>query len=59
MNGNEKPKAASPSKNLLENQVRRINRSKLAPLRGMIAKGAKPFDVQAFRTYPHDPTLRV
>jgi bifunctional DNA-binding transcriptional regulator/antitoxin component of YhaV-PrlF toxin-antitoxin module len=35
-----------------------IDRSKLAPLRGLIEKGAKPFDLETFRNQRHDPSLR-
>ncbi|MCC6765261.1 MAG: AbrB/MazE/SpoVT family DNA-binding domain-containing protein [Deltaproteobacteria bacterium] len=36
---------------------RRIDPSRLAPLRSKIKKG-KPFDIAAFREEKHDPTLR-
>lgn len=39
-------------------RARVIDHSKLAPLRGLIAKGGKPFDVETFRNQSHDPSLR-
>jgi bifunctional DNA-binding transcriptional regulator/antitoxin component of YhaV-PrlF toxin-antitoxin module len=39
-------------------RARGINRSKLAPLRSIIAKGTKPFDVEAFREQRHEPENR-
>jgi bifunctional DNA-binding transcriptional regulator/antitoxin component of YhaV-PrlF toxin-antitoxin module len=39
-------------------RARGIDRTKLAPLRSMIAKGTKPFDVEAFREQRHEPSLR-
>jgi bifunctional DNA-binding transcriptional regulator/antitoxin component of YhaV-PrlF toxin-antitoxin module len=39
-------------------RARGIDRSKLAPLRGMIKKGTKTFDVEAFREQRHEPSLR-
>lgn len=35
-----------------------IDRTKLAPLRGLIAKASKPFDLETFRNQSHDPSLR-
>ena len=39
-------------------RARGIDRSKLAPLRSIIAKGTKPFDVKAFREQRHEPENR-
>lgn len=39
-------------------RARGIDRSKLAPLRGKIAKETKPFDIEAFREQRHEPSLR-
>jgi bifunctional DNA-binding transcriptional regulator/antitoxin component of YhaV-PrlF toxin-antitoxin module len=39
-------------------RARGIDRSKLAPLRGKIKKGNKPFDVETFRQQRHEPSLR-
>lgn len=39
-------------------RARGIDRSKLAPLRGKIKKGTKPFDVETFRQQRHEPSLR-
>lgn len=35
-----------------------IDHAKLAPLRGLIEKGIKPFDLETFRNQRHDPSLR-
>lgn len=37
---------------------RRINPSRLAPLRGKIRRDGGPFDLESFRGQPHDPALR-
>lgn len=37
---------------------RRINYSKLAPLRDKIPSGYPPFDLDKFRNERHDPSLR-
>lgn len=37
---------------------RRIDSSRLAPLRSKIRKGTRPFDLTAFREEKHDPALR-
>jgi AbrB family looped-hinge helix DNA binding protein len=37
---------------------RRIDHSRLAPLRGKLQKGKGTFDLEAFREAPHEPTLR-
>jgi AbrB family looped-hinge helix DNA binding protein len=37
---------------------RRIDYSKLAPLRDKIQPGHPPFDIQKFRREPYDPSLR-
>ena len=37
---------------------RRIDPSRLAPLRAKLRKGQGSFDVQTFREQPHDPALR-
>ena len=39
-------------------RARRIGPARLAPLRGKLKSGAKPFDIDSFRNEPHDPTLR-
>lgn len=39
-------------------RARTIDRSKLAPLRGAIRKGAGTFDTETFRNQPHEPSLR-
>ena len=37
---------------------RRIDYSKLAPLRDKIPPGHPPFDIRKFRSEPYDPSLR-
>jgi AbrB family looped-hinge helix DNA binding protein len=37
---------------------RRVDRSKLAPLRGTLQPGAVAFDLHSFRSHPHEPALR-
>jgi len=37
---------------------RRIDASRLAPLRGKLRKGRGTFDLETFRGEPHDPALR-
>ena len=37
---------------------RRIDFSRLAPLRDKLHPGVAPFDLHAFRAEPHDPALR-
>jgi AbrB family looped-hinge helix DNA binding protein len=37
---------------------RRIDYSKLAPLRDKIPLGHPPFDIENFRSEPYDPSLR-
>jgi AbrB family looped-hinge helix DNA binding protein len=37
---------------------RRIDPSRLAPLRGKLRRGAGTFDLETFREQKHDPTLR-
>jgi AbrB family looped-hinge helix DNA binding protein len=37
---------------------RRIDSSRLAPLRGRLKKGQGTFDLETFRDEPHDQTLR-
>jgi AbrB family looped-hinge helix DNA binding protein len=39
-------------------RARRIDATKLAPLRGHLPKGRGTFDLQTFRRQPHDRTLR-
>ncbi len=39
-------------------RARTIDRSKLAPLRNSIRKGAGTFDLGAFREQRHEPSLR-
>jgi len=39
-------------------RAQRIDRTRLAPLRGKLRKDKVPFDVEAFRGQPHDPALR-
>jgi bifunctional DNA-binding transcriptional regulator/antitoxin component of YhaV-PrlF toxin-antitoxin module len=39
-------------------RARGIDWSKLAPLRGKIKKGKKPFDLDTFRQQHHEPSLR-
>ncbi|RMG88287.1 MAG: AbrB/MazE/SpoVT family DNA-binding domain-containing protein [Candidatus Dadabacteria bacterium] len=37
---------------------RRIEESRLAPLRDKLRKGKGTFDLESFRREPHDPSLR-
>ena len=37
---------------------KRIDLTKLAPLRGKLSKGAGTFDLETFRNQAHDPALR-
>ncbi len=37
---------------------KRIDLTKLAPLRGKFSKGAGTFDLETFRNQAHDPSLR-
>ncbi len=37
---------------------RRIDRSRLAPLRSKLRRGIGTFDLESFRNKPHDHTLR-
>ena len=37
---------------------RRIDFSRLAPLRAHLRPGSEPFDIRAFRAQPHDRMLR-
>ena len=37
---------------------RRIDLSRLTPLRGKIDPNHEPFDIQKFRSQPYDPSLR-
>ncbi|GAB4260398.1 AbrB/MazE/SpoVT family DNA-binding domain-containing protein [Deferrisoma sp.] len=37
---------------------RRIDESRLAPLRDKLRKGKGTFDLETFRREPHDPSLR-
>lgn len=37
---------------------RRIDRQRLAPLRNKLLRGQGTFDIDAYRTEVHDPTLR-
>ena len=37
---------------------RRLNPDLLAPLRDKVRPGAPPFDIETFRSEPHDPSLR-
>lgn len=37
---------------------RRIDRTRLAPLRTKLRRGQGTFDLNAFRNQPHDPALR-
>ncbi len=46
----------SPEGFLLRPQ--RIDRTRLAPLRAKLRKGKGAFDVESFRSQPHDPALR-
>jgi bifunctional DNA-binding transcriptional regulator/antitoxin component of YhaV-PrlF toxin-antitoxin module len=39
-------------------RARRIDRSRLAPLRARLRKGKGAFDLEAFRSTPHDRALR-
>ncbi len=37
---------------------RRVDRAKLAPLRGSLQPGTVPFDLHSFRNHAHEPSLR-
>ena len=37
---------------------RRIDPTRLAPLRGKLRRGQGTFDLESFRDQPHDPALR-
>ena len=37
---------------------KRLDPTLLAPLRGKVRPDAAPFDVETFRSQPHDPSLR-
>jgi len=39
-------------------RARRIDRTRLAPLRGKLPRGEGAFDLETFRDEPHDGTLR-
>lgn len=39
-------------------RARRVDASRLAPLRGRLPKAAAPFDLHAFRKQAHDPKFR-
>lgn len=39
-------------------RARRIDRGRLAPLRGKLPRGEGVFDLETFRDEPHDGTLR-
>ena len=39
-------------------RARRIDPGRLAPLRGKLRRTDVPFDIEAFRDEPHDPSLR-
>ena len=39
-------------------RARRIDPTRLAPLRGKLRRGQGRFDLEAFRDEPHDPALR-
>ena len=39
-------------------RARRIDRTRLAPLRGKLRSGKGTFDLEAFRNKPHDRALR-
>ena len=39
-------------------RARRIDRARLAPLRGKLPRGEGTFDLETFRDEPHDGTLR-
>ena len=39
-------------------RARHIDRARLAPLRGKLRRGKGTFDLEAFRSTPHDRTLR-
>jgi bifunctional DNA-binding transcriptional regulator/antitoxin component of YhaV-PrlF toxin-antitoxin module len=39
-------------------RTRRIDPTRLAPLRGKLRRGQGSFDLETFREEPHDPTLR-
>ena len=39
-------------------KAKRVDASRLAPLRGKLTKDIPAFDIQAFREHAHDPALR-
>ena len=39
-------------------RAKRVNASRLAPLRGKLNKAAPAFDIHTFREQAHDPALR-
>ena len=39
-------------------RARRIDPTRLAPLRGKLRRGQGGFDIDSFRDEPHDPALR-
>lgn len=39
-------------------KARRVNSSRLAPLRGKLTKLVRPFDIETFRGEQHEPALR-
>jgi AbrB family looped-hinge helix DNA binding protein len=39
-------------------RARAVDRTRLAPLRGKLRRGKGTFDIEAFRSKPHDPALR-
>lgn len=39
-------------------RARRVDASRLAPLRGKLSRTAPAFDIHAFREQAHDPALR-
>ena len=39
-------------------RARRVNPTRLAPLRGKLKRTDTPFDIESFRDEPRDPTLR-
>lgn len=40
-------------------RARRVDRARLAPLRGKLRRGTGTFDLETFRNKPHDRTLRA
>lgn len=39
-------------------RAKRVDPSRLAPLRGKLKRAAPAFEIHAFREQPHDPALR-